>query len=705
MTGDYLAAIRDGMAEMILPDGAKAPDFTLDFDFPLDGDPVTSGAPQHPARRLGPDFGPDFGPMPDMEPEAEPDPVPAPVPEPVLLAAPDLSCPAGIDGFAALCRATLDDAATGALVIDLGAPLPATALPPDLLAAAADVAATEAALSALVAVLTGAGKPVVARLAGTVAGPAATVALAAELRVAGPSLRFGFPEHALGLLPMGGALRLAAARCGAGPTLEAVLSGQLIGHQAAQQAGFIEIATSFEPASAEIAARRLMEEGGAAMLQDRCAALADPETFLAQAAAARQGPLAPLAEAAIDGVEAALLLPAPAADEIGAEALAGFARMPQAAALLRHARNRARDALAGPVPATVALVGATPATAEIAARLLAADVAVTLCDPDLDRLRLALEAVAGLQDRAVDAGTMTAAARDLAWSQIGATLDPATLADIEIALSATPEAEAEIGRLLPEGPVRAVLAAVPGTIAALCPSLGAEGGSLVEILPGLGPEATLPRLAGLAEALGAAAVVLPEGRAAASVRLRVALWRAAADCLALGAAPAALDDALARAGIGCAPVAAARALGPRALAARIAAMGPARGRFPEPGFAPLFRAGAAAEGAEAPADAAQAAEACLAALANEGARMLADGCVGDAATLDLVACAALRITPEIGGPMLWAERLGGRSRLLAARNLLRDRAGLLALGLGETAAAFWEPAPAWEAGIRAGKGF
>ncbi|MEI4486824.1 enoyl-CoA hydratase-related protein [Frigidibacter sp. MR17.14] len=623
---------------------------------------------------------------------------------PVTLTPEDLGRPEAIEAFTGLCLTALADPGTGALIFELGERAPRGGLPAALLAASETLPQTHDALLALINVVRTARVPTVARLSGKVGGPAATLALATALRVAGPSLRFGFPERRLGLLPLGGAMGLAAARAGAGPTLDAVLSGRWLGAAEAEASGLVEIVTATEPPAAGVAARKLIDEGGAHLLADRRGALEDPDRFLGATAAARLRATDPLSETAIDCIEAVLLLPPEVAASIEAEALAQFAAAPGTRARLRRARTEARLARGGPRPAGVALLGAAPELAPIAAAIIAADLPVTFVDPEIDRLRAALEAVAGDQDRAVEAGRLSEAARDHAWGLVSATLEPSGIIGADVALAAGPALD---GVDLPPGLVGAALAVdttATGALPGLWLTLGAGGGGLAEIVAGREvSHDSLRRLAGLAEALGALAVKVAPGRALPSLRLRFVLWRAVADCVALGCAPAALEAAFRDLGLARGPVATALDLGAAGLASLLRAAGTAEAaRIGPAALDRLFQSEAAP--VETPLGAAEARDLCLAALANEGMRLIAEATLPDAEAVDLVATLVLGLPADLGGPMLWAERLGGRTRLLAARNLLRGMAVRTGAGPGPAAAVFWEPAAGWEERIRAGRG-
>ncbi len=88
----------------------------------------------------------------------------------------------------------------------------------------------------------------------------------------------------------------------------------------------------------------------------------------------------------------------------------------------------------------------------------------------------------------------------------------------------------------------------------------------------------------------------------------------------------------------------------------------------------------------------------LAALANEGARLVARGMAADPSVIDLVAVHGLGMPRALGGPMQAADEIG----LLALRTHLRARVE----AAGPTGRpGFWAPAPIWDELIRNGETF
>lgn len=84
-------------------------------------------------------------------------------------------------------------------------------------------------------------KPVVAALKGWVLGGGCEMALAADVRVAGKSLRCGFPEVKRGWVGGGGASQMLPRLIGYGQAMRLLLTGEAIGAEEAQHLGLVEI--------------------------------------------------------------------------------------------------------------------------------------------------------------------------------------------------------------------------------------------------------------------------------------------------------------------------------------------------------------------------------------------------------------------------------------------------------------------------------
>ncbi len=110
-------------------------------------------------------------------------------------------------------------------------------------------------------------KPVVCAVNGDAIGGGLALALACDIRIAAEGARFGLPETALGLLPLGGALQRLARVAGRGTALEMALTGEPIDAQAALRCGLVSSVVPHERLVAEagVIAERIAERGPLAL--------------------------------------------------------------------------------------------------------------------------------------------------------------------------------------------------------------------------------------------------------------------------------------------------------------------------------------------------------------------------------------------------------------------------------------------------------
>jgi enoyl-CoA hydratase/carnithine racemase len=83
-------------------------------------------------------------------------------------------------------------------------------------------------------------KPVIAALKGWVLGGGGEMALAADIRVAGRSVKFGFPEIKRGWVGGGGASQMLPRLVGYGQAMRLLLTGEPIGAEEAYRLGIVE---------------------------------------------------------------------------------------------------------------------------------------------------------------------------------------------------------------------------------------------------------------------------------------------------------------------------------------------------------------------------------------------------------------------------------------------------------------------------------
>lgn len=116
-----------------------------------------------------------------------------------------------------------------------------------------------------VGAVAGLSVPVIAIIAGAAVGPGAELALAADLRIAGPRAAFAFPHLADGTLPRHGATQRLPRIIGRTRAMELLLSGRRVGAREAQRIGLVT-QLSHQPATAARAvAAELCDKGPIAL--------------------------------------------------------------------------------------------------------------------------------------------------------------------------------------------------------------------------------------------------------------------------------------------------------------------------------------------------------------------------------------------------------------------------------------------------------
>lgn len=156
-----------------------------------------------------------------------------------------------------------------------------------------------------------------------------------------------------------------------------------------------------------------------------------------------QDPNIPAPAKIVDCVEAALLLPGAAGHAFERAAFDDCLTSP-ASAGLRHAFLAERRAarireLAATTPRDlhkVAVIGGGLMGAGISAALLGAGFQVTMVERDNDALARGLERVAVIHQRAVDKGRLTEAARDAEWDRLEGAVEMSALADADLMIEA-----------------------------------------------------------------------------------------------------------------------------------------------------------------------------------------------------------------------------------------------------------------------------
>ena len=106
-------------------------------------------------------------------------------------------------------------------------------------------------------------RPVVCAINGDALSAGLELALACDVRIAASGARFGFPETAMGLLPMGGGGQRLARLVGRGKALELIMTAEPIDAQEALRIGLVSrvVARQELLAAAEALAQRIAERG------------------------------------------------------------------------------------------------------------------------------------------------------------------------------------------------------------------------------------------------------------------------------------------------------------------------------------------------------------------------------------------------------------------------------------------------------------
>ncbi|MCT8330718.1 enoyl-CoA hydratase-related protein [Albidovulum sediminis] len=598
-------------------------------------------------------------------------------------------------------------------------------------------------------------KPVVAALSGAVLGGGLELALAARARVAAPDTRLGLPEVAFGLSPGGGATQRLPRLVGAGAALTMLLSGQAVTAERAAALGLVDAVADNPLAGALARARDLALGMAPAGRPTPTDGVQEGRAFLAAIDAARSIPRAPEPSAPgriIDCVEASLLLPAHegfAYERVVYEEL----RASAVSAALRHVLRAERRLPIHPdlagieiVPRrTVAVAGEGALAADLACDLLGRGLRVTLFDADTEVLTRTIGLVALAYEREEAQGRRTATARREEWTRLDGATEARDLDGIDIILDLSELAGrnartrmADFGRVAAEGAILATAATGPDLDAAI--SVSGRPRAVVGLRPAGPASDRLFELAAspitdreilaatLALLRGAGRRVVRTGLTDGSLgeRLTGALRFAADRLLEEGATPYAIDAAMMADGWSVGPYAALdrqgliadlewrarletedeHPLGNAGIGLALLELG--RGGIstgagyyrydatgvgrPDPDVLAVLvqQRGEAAR----PLPEATIRARLMAALANEGARLIVEGAARRPSDIDLVMIAGHGLPRWGGGPMQVADRAG----LLSVRNQLRT----LAQGGDER---FWRPAPIWDEMIRIGKRF
>ncbi len=590
-------------------------------------------------------------------------------------------------------------------------------------------------------------KPVIAAIHGFALGGGLELALACHFRLAGAEARVGFPEVTLGLLPGAGGTQRAPRLIGAAATLELMITGQPVPVTSdLVRPAFDMILKEGLKAGARLFARKVIDKGmGPRRTRDQRAGFRDPagDRKALQRWRAR---LAGKAEKApgdiLRCVEAAALLPFEVGQEFERAAFDDLLGGDQSRAL-RHIWRAERAAprfgeLARATPRPVAqlgIVGGGSRGAGLAAAGLIAGHEVVLVERDAPALTAALTRVSRVLDRAVRRGRLTQVQRDGIEAVLHGKTDLVALSEADLVIEtaghdarARAAIFAQLDAVVRDGAVL-VSGAAYGDVDALAAQTGCAQDVLALHVPlptltaplaeiGVGRHtgaAAVATLHGFVTGLGKRAVWARAGGGLIGSRLMAACTHAADGLVLSGVAPERIDRDMRRWGMGFGPYQMADMLGLARMGDHLEALPGATGVNPHRVLAEAGRAGrhnrvgwyrydtdtprgapdpdavallgVGADGAGDPGDIPAR---LLAAMANEGARLLEAGIARSGGDIDVVMTGGFGLARWRGGPICAADAAG----LLALRNRLR--------GLAEAEGGFWTPAPLLDRLIREG---
>ena len=287
-------------------------------------------------------------------------------------------------------------------------------------------------------------KPVVVAWHGTALGGGCEIGLAAHARIIAADGSVGLPEVKLGLVPGAGGTQRLPRLVGALAALDMIASGRMVAAKEALSLGLVDRIVTGDLRDEAIALAR--EFVGKPPRRTAALAVRQPAAEDWQAAAtavrrAAKGRIAPLQ--AIDLVETAIA--SPFAEGQPAERHAFFDLMSSdQSRALRHLFMTEREAaklpeLAGVKPRAVervGVIGAGTMGSGIAVAFLDAGYRVTLLEANAAALAAGQERIDGLYQRAQRSGRIDAAARDERLSRLATTTDLADLAACDLVIEA-----------------------------------------------------------------------------------------------------------------------------------------------------------------------------------------------------------------------------------------------------------------------------
>jgi 3-hydroxyacyl-CoA dehydrogenase len=287
-------------------------------------------------------------------------------------------------------------------------------------------------------------KPVVAAIHGTALGGGFEIALGCHARVMARDAAVGLPEVKLGLIPGASGTQRLPRLVGMLPALDLATSGRRVSAPEALTLGIADrIAESDLRASAVALAGSLAGRPLRRLSQQEVPAF-DVSAFDAAAAAARRkarGQIAP--GVAADTVKLAATMPFAEAMMKERETFIGLVASDQSKAL-RHAFFAEREVtrvphLEGVTPrgvGKIGIIGAGTMGAGIAVAFADAGFPVTVVETSAEAVEAGRGRIAGLWERQIKSGRITAAQRDEKLARVALSQDYAALGDADLVVEA-----------------------------------------------------------------------------------------------------------------------------------------------------------------------------------------------------------------------------------------------------------------------------
>ena len=525
-------------------------------------------------------------------------------------------------------------------------------------------------LSDLCSAIEGCKKPIVAAIHGAAMGGGLELALAAHARIASAEATVGLPEINLGLSPGAGGTQRLPRLIGAEQALRLMLSGKAVGAAEALALGILDHVVEENLLPAALAHARAMVGQPIRRSGARSDGMRDGVSYQRAVAVARSHVekarfSAPLR--IVECVEAAQLLPLEQGLAFERAAYSELVALPEVAAL-RHLffaeRSAARFPEAKTAPRSLTRIGVMGvAGSEVILPLLLAGLSVVLVDGSRPALVTALEQIAAALEQRVVAGQMSEIARDANWARLTPALGVAALAEVDLVLVADAAQLAEAAEGTTAGVVLALTGRGPGLEGLRARDMlglrfAGPDHRLAEMV--VGPQTAPEAVATVAALCGKIGRAVVRSAAPGGVAGRVMVAGRAA-VLHLGNAGVPQGD----------------------LGAALAAYG-----------LPMLLGAGQDRGGDTPPTATRARDIIarvLAAMANEGARLLGRGVVLRPSDIDFALALGYGFPRWEGGPMHWADQRG----LLVLRKDLRAWA--------VEGPELWTPAPLFDTLISEGR--